>query len=72
MDDGFSAEKNGASKRNFFLEKKLISPKNAGVGRRNESCRHRWLFLGALNSHFLIFTLRIFCHLPTSEMVRAK
>ena len=25
-----------------------------GVGRRNESCRHEWLFLGALNGHFFI------------------
>ena len=48
----------------------------SGVGRRNESCRHKYLLLGALNGHFLIFTLQIFCfcrhrwrcgdHLPTS------
>ena len=47
-----------------------------GVGRRIESCRHNCLLLGALNGHFLIFTLQIFffcrhmwrCgdHLPTS------
>ena len=24
------------------------------VGRRNESCRHKWLLLGGLNGHFLI------------------
>ena len=24
----------------------------SGVGRRNESCRHKWLFLGALNGYF--------------------
>ena len=30
---------------------------NTGVGRRNESCRHKWLLLGALNGHFLLFTL---------------
>ena len=23
-----------------------------GVGRRNESCRHKWLLLGALHGHF--------------------
>ena len=50
----------------------------AGVGRRNESCRHKWLLLGALNGHFEIFTLQIFrfcrhmwrCddHLPTPAM----
>ena len=32
-----------------------------GVGRRNESCRHKWLFLSVLNGHFWIFTLQIFC-----------
>ena len=25
----------------------------SGVDRRNKSCRHKWLFLGALNGHFL-------------------
>ena len=50
----------------------------AGVGRRTESCRHNCLLLGALNGHFLIFTLQIFffcrhmwrCgdHLPTSDL----
>ena len=52
---------------------------NPGVGRRNEACRHKWLFLGALNGHFIIFTLQIFCfcrhmwrcgdHLPTCVTV---
>ena len=37
----------------------------SGVGRRNESCRHKWLFLGALNGHFLIFTLQIFASVAT-------
>ena len=32
----------------------------SGVGRRNGSCRHKWLLLGALNGRFLIFTLQIF------------
>ena len=32
-----------------------------GVGRRNESCRHKWLLLDALNGHSQIFTLQIFC-----------
>ena len=31
----------------------------AGAGRRNESCRHKWLLLGALNGHILLFTLQI-------------
>ena len=49
---------------------------SSGVGRRNDSCPHKWLLLGALNGHFLTFTLQIFCffrhmwrcgdHLPTS------
>ena len=33
----------------------------AGVGRRNESRRHKWLLLGARNGHFVISTLQIFC-----------
>ena len=33
----------------------------ASKSRRNESCRHKWLLLGALNGHFVIFTLQIFC-----------
>ena len=48
----------------------------AGVDRQIESCRHKWLLLGPLHGHLVIFTLQIFCfcrhmwrcadHLPTS------
>ena len=31
----------------------------AGVGRRNEFCRYKWLLLGALKGHILIFTIHI-------------
>ena len=33
----------------------------SGVGRRKKSSRHKWLLLSALNGHFVIFTLQIFC-----------
>ena len=78
-DDNFKA-RNGSINECLLLPDgvNLTTSGSSGVGRRNESCRHKWLLLGALNGHFLIFTLQIFCfcrhmwrcgdHLPTSDL----
>ena len=40
------------SRPNQIVYHNKIYPSIPGVGRRNESCRHKWILLGSLNGHF--------------------